>query len=192
MGHPKAMLPYGDGCFLTVILAKLSQSGFGRPIVVLGREAVRIRTVLNPGSAQVVINLDPSRGQSSSIQAGLQEIEGNAEGALIWPVDLPAIGALTALEVALRFLSGNALIAVPVCSGRRGHPVIFRRSIFAELLDLKPGEPARGVVQRHLASTETIDVRDSSILEDIDTPEEYLKLTGVTIENALRASTKNK
>lgn len=185
MGYPKALLPFSGAFFLTAILDKLTETGFGMPVIVLGRDADRIRRIVPGDRTRVAINGNPDRGQSSSIQAGIECTETGTEGALIWPVDLPVVPARVAAVVASRFLETRALITVPVFEGKRGHPVLFHRQLFSELLKLGPGEPARTVVQRHYDSVESVECGESSILTDIDTPEEYFKLTGKTIAEAL-------
>ena len=52
------------------------------------------------------------------------------------------------------------------------------RELFAELLALPPDAQAREVIHRHREHTVYLDVDDPGILEDIDDPEAYRRLTG--------------
>jgi molybdenum cofactor cytidylyltransferase len=64
---------------------------------------------------------------------------------------------------------------VPRYGERRGHPVIFSRSIFPELLAAPPEEGAKTVVHAHRSETLELVTEDKGVTIDIDTPEEYRK-----------------
>jgi molybdenum cofactor cytidylyltransferase len=66
----------------------------------------------------------------------------------------------------------DALIVSPRYGGRRGHPVLFRRSLFGEILALEPGESLRDVVARHEDGHRFVE-GDMWTVIDLDTPEEY-------------------
>jgi molybdenum cofactor cytidylyltransferase len=62
---------------------------------------------------------------------------------------------------------------VPRHQGKRGHPVIFSRDLFEELLSAPGDQGAKAVVNTHRAETLEIDTEDQGIALDIDTPELY-------------------
>jgi len=62
---------------------------------------------------------------------------------------------------------------VPRHQGKRGHPVIFSRALFSELLNAPMAEGAKAVVNAHRDETLEIDTEDVGITLDIDTPELY-------------------
>lgn len=72
--------------------------------------------------------------------------------------------------------SRAASIAVPVFSGKRGHPVLFSRDIFPELLSPAADEGAHTVVRRIPSRVLEVGVEDPGVIEDIDTPEAYRRL----------------
>jgi molybdenum cofactor cytidylyltransferase len=61
----------------------------------------------------------------------------------------------------------------PTFEGVRGHPVLFARALFPELLEEALPEGARTVLRRYLGSRLLLPVDDPGILADIDTPEDY-------------------
>ncbi len=185
MGYPKALLPFGNQTFLTVILGKLDQSGFPPPRVILGRDAHRIAPLIAGQRLQVFVNHDPARGQLSSIQLGLENIDPGFEGCLIWPVDQPAIPQGIVLELVDLFLRSDAPVALPCCGERRGHPAIFRRTLFSELMHASPDAGAKQLVSRYRDQTAVLVTNESSTVEDIDMPEHYFTLTGETLGAAL-------
>ena len=75
-------------------------------------------------------------------------------------------------------VSGKPIV-VPVFQGRRGHPTLFARPLFDELLNAAADKGARHVVHSNGAKVFEVDVHDPGILVRIDTPEDYLSHFGV-------------
>ena len=63
--------------------------------------------------------------------------------------------------------------------GRHGHPVIFDRTLFAELRCADPAAGAKPVVRAHEAQAADVIVDDPGAFTDVDTPEDYLRAFGV-------------
>lgn len=95
-------------------------------LVVLGYHEEKYREVLGDKIGYVV-NADPSRGQQSSIHAGLSAVA-DATSAFVLPVDVPS----PAPEVwdALRRGLGERMAAMPTYEGHGGHPVLLSRAAF--------------------------------------------------------------
>jgi molybdenum cofactor cytidylyltransferase len=185
MGYPKALLPFRGGTFLAHILETLSTANLDSPLVVLGREADRIRKQIALADRQVLVNRDPKRGQLSSMQLAIAEMSSSAEACLFWPVDQPDVSAGLVRSLIDLFRKSAAQIALPVYGGRRGHPAIFGRGLFQELLATPVEEgPKRIVTSRNPA---LLECREPGAVMDIDTPADYLKLTGMSLEAALSA-----
>ena len=66
------------------------------------------------------------------------------------------------------FRRTQAPLVVPTFNGKRGHPVLFRRLLFEELLNDALPEGARTVVHRHLDNTASVPVDDEGVVIDID------------------------
>ena len=66
---------------------------------------------------------------------------------------------------------------IPACGGRRGHPVIFGRGVFADLLEAPLDQGARAVVRGRPELVVTVEVDDPGILKDIDTPAQYREMS---------------
>jgi len=71
------------------------------------------------------------------------------------------------------FAASKSAVVIPRFNGRRGHPVIFSRAVFHELLEVPTSDGARSVVRADPRRVLEIDVADPAVLEDIDTPEAY-------------------
>lgn len=179
MGRPKGLLPTGrlDETFVTRLVTTSRRAGLTEVIVVVRaddtamaaeakRAAARVRVVLNP---------DADEGQLSSVQAAIRVVRPtSALGVLVVPVDMPLVTAETVRALTTAFIASPARIVRAVHAGRHGHPVIFPRSLFDELLCADPSLGARAVVRAHGALDVQVD--DIGTVEDVDTPEDYDRL----------------
>jgi molybdenum cofactor cytidylyltransferase len=98
------------------------------------------------------------------------------EGVLVWHVDRPHVAISTVQALLDRFRGGEEPIVVPSHEGRRGHPVIFGREVFEELLAAPEDQGARSVVRSDPSRLAVVPVDDPAVSEDIDTPEAYRSL----------------
>jgi molybdenum cofactor cytidylyltransferase len=185
MGHPKALLPLGEETFITRILSTLQGLHLANPCVVLGSHASQIQESLRGWNVEVVINPHPEHGQISSLKLAVERLDRSAKACLVWPVDQPAVSADLIEKLVRLFERSGALLVLPRCAERRGHPAIFSRAIFEELLALPPGEGAKNLVTRYAAKTTMLATEERATVEDIDTPEDYYRLTGEELEAAL-------
>ncbi len=177
MGADKALLRYHGRTFLEAILQTLRDAGIDRVVVVLGHHAEEIQGALNLEGVLVVINRDYRQGQTSSLQAGLNALSGEEfEGVVLSLVDHPAVPAEVVRQLIAAFHQSGAPVVLPTYEGRRGHPVVIARTLFQELSALKPGEGANGVIRKYRDATRFVQVKDRSILLDVDDPETYRRL----------------
>ena len=109
-------------------------------------------------------------GLGHSIACGVAETN-DALGWVIALADMPFIKSST-IESVVSILKKGALIAVPVCDGRRGHPVGFSQRLYSELLQLKGDVGARTLLNRHQSEVVEIECHDRGIFIDVDTPED--------------------
>ncbi len=184
MGFPKALLPLGGGTFLTRVLDTLEESGLCNSIVVLGKHARFIEPGLARRSVSILVNPDPSRGQISSIQLAIQTVASSYSACLVWPVDQPMISAHLLVDLISLFQASGASIAYPTWKGKRGHPAIFHRALFWELLHCPAETGARSVVARHQGETIVLPTSEAATVTDIDTPEDYFNLTGEMLDKS--------
>jgi molybdenum cofactor cytidylyltransferase len=125
----------------------------------------------------VLRNPDYRLGQLSSLQVALRFLEDhNTEAVLVCLVDHPAMTKPVVRTLLQRFRATAAPILIPTHQGRRGHPVLFSRRVFQELLEAPLQEGARFVVRRHEREVEFVETDDEGILLDIDRPDDYESL----------------
>ncbi|MCJ7504445.1 MAG: nucleotidyltransferase family protein, partial [Acidobacteriia bacterium] len=178
MGQDKALLTYGDRTFLEIIVATLHEAGMERVVVVLGHHAEQIQGAVTLEGAEIVINRDYARGQTSSLQAGLRALESaDLEAVVLCLVDHPLISADTVRALVASFRRSGAPVVIPTFQNQRGHPVLIGRALFSELLSLDPGEGANTVIRKYREATQFVEVDDQGILLDVDDAEAYRRLS---------------
>jgi CTP:molybdopterin cytidylyltransferase MocA len=186
MGRTKALLPLGSSgeTFLARVIRVLREGGADAVVVVIGGDAAAVRASLPRDDSHVssVENPRYEEGQLSSLLVGLAAVEqrhDKVDAVMMTLVDLPLISPATVRAVREAFLANpGAPLVRPRRGKRHGHPVIFNRTIFAELRRSDPSKGAKPVVHAHAAEEVNVDVDDEGAFIDIDTPEDYERFIG--------------
>jgi molybdenum cofactor cytidylyltransferase len=173
MGRPKALLPYCGTTFLGHILETIGRSCIDHQLVVLGHDRERIAATIE--GVDWVYNPSYEQGMTTSLQAGIRALPEAARGAMLFLVDHPVFRVAT-VEGLVSGISAGAIV-LPVCEGRRGHPVLFARAVFEEILNLGNHQGANIVVRRDPARVVEVPVDDPGVLLDIDTPDAFERLS---------------
>jgi molybdenum cofactor cytidylyltransferase len=169
MGGNKALLDLGGTPALLRLLETARAAGVGQPIAVLGHEADRVRPLLDGLPVTPVVNPEPDRGQTSSVQAALAAVPATASGVLVWPVDLILVTVedVAAIAGAARD-HPQATVVLPSHGGRSGHPAFLRRSLFAAVLALPPEVPLHTLVRGERDRTYFVERPTDSVLRDVN------------------------
>ncbi|HZO83086.1 MAG TPA: nucleotidyltransferase family protein [Candidatus Binataceae bacterium] len=172
MGYPKPLLEVGGRTFLATI-AQAMLEAVGRLVVVVGAHADAVRRAV-PADSRIAVaeNTEYQRGQLSSIKAGLRAIGRDAAGALIHLADHPMVRPATFKAVIEEHRQSRRPIVIARYCGRRGHPVLFARELFAELEAAPEDQGARVVVAADPQRVAYVEVDDPGVVMDLDTPEE--------------------
>ena len=178
MGEPKAFLRLEGRSFLERAVAALREGGCGEGVVVVGppldEVARRTADAAEALGARVAVNPDPGAEQVDSLRAGLRALGAEVTAAAMLPVDVPEVSPalVRALIAALR--AADAPVAVPAREGKHGHPVLFARRVWPELLADPLPEGARTVVHAHREALAEVPV--PTLAADVDTPEDFRRL----------------
>ncbi len=150
-------------------------SGAAPVIVVTGFDAPRVAQALSDLNVAIVHNAAFDDGLSSSLKAGLSALPPECEGALILLGDMPKIEA-SVLGALLAAFTGPDAICVPVHQGRRGNPVLWGLSYFAEMMQLTGDVGAKQLLARHADRVTEVPVGSDGIFADVDTPADLARL----------------
>jgi molybdenum cofactor cytidylyltransferase len=174
MGSPKALLHYQGQTFIERICTAFLTVGVDELIVVLGARAEEIGRALPVHPAlRSVVNSRYSQGQLSSLIVGIGALSPESEAAIVNLVDHPLVSSETIKAVIDSFRAAPVPIVIASYNGKRGHPVLFSRHVYGEILAAPLDQGAKVVVRKDPARVREIPLDDPGILADIDTPEEY-------------------
>ena len=177
MGQTKQLLDWEGRTILQRVLENLSRSQVDEVILVLGHEAERIQQTLDTHKVKVVINRNYKEGMITSIQQGLINLDDKVEAFFIVLADQPAVGPeiFDRLIGEFRRVTPQKNIVLPAFRGRRGHPALFSGKYRKEALRIEGDVGFRQVFQEHPEEILTVEMDTDSILQDIDTPDDYRK-----------------
>ncbi|CAN5748244.1 nucleotidyltransferase family protein [soil metagenome] len=180
MGQPKALLPAAGASFLRHVIEALRGGGCDPVLVVVAPpvrvEAREIARAARDYGAEVVVNPSGELEQIDSLRTALHSLPDSVRAVVVTPVDFPLVRAETTRALVEAYRARRAPIVLPAYRGVHGHPVLFARDVFRELLTGSLPEGARSVVHAHRAELEEVTVHDEGVLQDVDTPADYRRL----------------
>jgi molybdenum cofactor cytidylyltransferase len=175
MGFPKPLLRINGRTFLNHV-ADSMLTVVGRLVIVLGAHRDAVGAALpTDNRITVVENPEYRLGQISSIKCGLRAVGASADAAIVHLVDHPTVRPVTFSRLVQEYESSCNPIVVVRYDGRGGHPVLFDRSVFAELERAPLEIGARAVLKADPTRVWYVDVEDPGVLLDLDTPDDLLR-----------------
>jgi molybdenum cofactor cytidylyltransferase len=171
-GSPKQLARWGEQTFIERVV-EVALASQARPVVVvLGAEVEQCRALLAAKPVELVLNRDWAAGQSSSMQAGLAALPANVSAALFLLVDLPGITSQVIDGLIRRHRQTLAPLVWPEFEGRRGNPVLFDRTLFAQLEQIRGDTGGRPLLQAYRDQAERVAVDNPGVVHDIDRRED--------------------
>lgn len=181
MGSPKALLLCHGQTFLERSCTAFFSAEVEELIVVLGAWESRLRPALPRHPAlRTVVNPHYTLGQLSSLGCGLRALSPASDAAVVNLVDHPLVRAETIAALIASFRAAPVPISIATYQGKRGHPVLFSRQVYAELLAAPLDQGAKVVVRKDPARVRPVSLNDPGVVADIDTPQEYRRWTGLS------------
>jgi len=174
MGRAKLVLPWGSRTVIGQVVHVLLEARVNPVVVVTGGSQEQVNKALQGQPVKLVFNPRFAEDQMAlSLQAGLSELPAAVEAALIVLGDQPQIEGPVVQAVIAEYRTSHAGLVVPSYQMRRGHPWIIDRSLWPELMVLRPPTTLRDFLVAHAALIHYLVVEYPSILVDLDTPEDY-------------------
>jgi molybdenum cofactor cytidylyltransferase len=142
--------------------------------VVTGADACAVSALVREAAAGRAVTVERAAhwadGLAASLRAGLAATPADAAGAFIFLGDMPDIPADMAGRLRDAWRATGALAAAPVCGGRRGHPVLLGRALFAAAGALTGDRGAGALLAGLGPRLATVETDDPGVLFDVDTP----------------------
>jgi molybdenum cofactor cytidylyltransferase len=172
-GSPKQLARWAGQTFIErAVTTALAAGGVHSVTVVLGAEVEQSRRLLQPFPVEVVVNPHWPEGQSSSMQAGLTVLPATVDSVIFLLVDLPLITPDIIEALIRRYRQTLAPIVWPEFAGQRGNPVLFDRTLFPQLSQIKGDTGGRPLLQAYQDQAERVVVTTPAVLQDVDRPED--------------------
>ncbi len=178
MGRDKRRLPLGESTVLEETLRALYRGGCTPIVVVLEPTSPlreRLGTTQEFGELLLAENPHPERGMLSSIRAGLAALPPDVDAVAVQPGDhafVPPEAIKRLREVLDR---ERPLLLVPRYPGRRGHPLILRRELFAEAAACDDDVGLRQLLDHRRDDLRILYLDLPGADDDLDTPEDYAR-----------------
>ena len=136
-----------------------------RPCFAIPRGWPRCRFVVNP---------DHAEGMGSSLRTGIGATAADTNAFLIALADMPEVTSGLVDALVAEFRNGEKKIIIPVCRGRRGHPVVVSGKLRSALLACGGDMGARQLVHDHLEMVGHFVTENEAVLFDVDMPDDML------------------
>jgi len=176
MGKPKLLMPFGDDTVLERTLDNLLGSEVDEVIVVLGARAEKMKKLVASKGVKIVFNLDYHQGMSTSIIAGLKQVDSRTQWVMVTLADQPMIGKETYNPLIEESLRADKGIIVPKYKDRGGNPIIFSIKHKEELLQLVGDIGGRELLKKYQDDILEVAVDSESVTMDINTLDDYYSL----------------
>ena len=170
-GENKLMTNFRGKPLISYILDATSDIFYKR-VVVTRHESVA--NLCKERNIEVILHSMPYR--SDTIRLGLERLL-DTDRCMFCTADQPLLKKETLTALVRSSSLGPSKIIRPICNDITGSPVIFPKEIYKELLHLPEGKGGGYVIKQHPDLLQYFSVEDPNELEDIDTPEDLLRLS---------------
>jgi molybdenum cofactor cytidylyltransferase len=170
MGRQKMLMPWGNTTVLGKVIETLQAAGV-EDIVLVTNSKIAPRVT----SYKLRVTLNDDGEMLTSVQLGLQAQKSSAQAMLICLGDQPQVEERSVRNVCDIFRENQSSIVAPSYQMRRGHPWLIARKLWDEVLQMRAPESMRDFLNTHKDDIFYVECDSPSILQDIDTPADYLK-----------------
>ena len=178
LGQPKQLIEF-EGQTLIERITHTALSVSEEVLVVLGANIELIKPRLSVFSDRINImeNHLWKEGMGTSISLGVEILASKSDGILILLTDQPLISQVLLQSMMQVFAEKKFPIIACHYGNHMGVPILFDKSFFSELKNLKAEQGAKQFLKNYTEKTAYIEFKDG--LFDIDTPEDLLKLKSI-------------
>ena len=184
MGRPKLSLPFRGRTILEHVVATLHAGGVERVLVVVGPHVPQLAPLAEKAGADVCRLADETADMRATVEHGLCWLEEHFhprpdDAWLLAPADHPALDVDVVRQLCVAYArQPGQTILVPTYKGRRGHPTLVEWRHLAGIRAMSAGEGFNAYFRAHAGETLELPVANSGVLCDLDTPEDYERLSG--------------
>lgn len=174
MGSNKLLFELEGESVLRGAARRALAGGLSPLLVVLGHQAEQAEQELAGLPCRTVINPDFEQGINSSLKTGVAALPAEAAAAMVMLADMPFVTPEMIAALIARYRATEAPLVISDYEGVNAPPMLYDRSLFAELLAMTGEGCGRQVVKRHRDEAEVLSWPVAA-LSDIDLPEDYAR-----------------
>jgi molybdenum cofactor cytidylyltransferase len=169
MGRNKLFLSLQGKSVLRRAVDTALTAGLDPVLVVLGHEAEKARAELTGLGCTTVLNPAYAQGINTSLRTGIAAVPDRAHAALVMLADMPFVSQSMLETLLERYRASTSPLVVSSYAGVDAPPMLYDRTLFAELLALDGEGCGKKVVKRHRGQSVEV-AWPASALKDLDVP----------------------
>lgn len=174
MGSPKLVLPWGNTTVISQVINVLRRTGIQEIVVVTGGAQPEVELALQGLPVRLVHNPQHAHSEMlSSFQVGMAALGSDPAAILLVLGDQPQIQEEVIIKLIQEYVETGAPLLVPSYQNRRGHPWLMDRSLMTTVLAMQEPATLRDFLNERSHMIRYIMVETPSVLQDLDTPEDY-------------------
>ncbi len=146
-------------------------------IVVLGHKANDIARVISSYDVVLVLNPEYEKGMSYSVKRGVRAVYKWADAVIIHPADVAFAPPVVFDRVIEEYGRSKLPIVVAAYKGEKGHPILFSKELFNEILNISEETLGlKAVTRKYRDQTLVVETDFKEVVVDIDTVDDLKKL----------------
>ena len=178
MGENKLLVRVAGESLLRRVAGRVIAAGLEPVIVVLGHDADRAREELAGLRCEALMNHDYARGVATSSRVGVEAVGHRAGAAIVVLGDMPLVTTEMIRTLIERYRTTGVPLVVSDYGGVKAPPMLYDRSLFAELLAMDGGGCGQRVLKRHRASAAVVSWPAEALI-DVDVPADRARVEAI-------------
>jgi molybdenum cofactor cytidylyltransferase len=176
MGENKMLLPIDGTPMVRRAAQRALDAGLSPVVIVIGNDEATVRAALGGLPVTFAHNADFTGPTSGSLHAGLNALGADIDATVVMLADMVHISTAMLRDLVASSTNGTAPLEVSRYGDVLAPPLLFRRSLWPELLAWHGEGCGKAVVKAHQQEASMHDW-PTSALTDVDTPEDYRALS---------------
>ena len=177
MGTNKMLLHVNGEPLVRRAVRSAQAAAFAPIVVILGHESEHVKRALGGITCEFALNPDYTGPTSGSLHCGLRALPAHCDAAVVMLGDMVHVTGEMLRVIAERAAQRtDAPLVVSRYGDVTAPPLLFRRTLFDELLAWKGEGCGKAVVKAHAQEAVYVDWPESALV-DVDTPEDFAALS---------------
>lgn len=174
MGRNKLLLPFREHTVIEEVLGQILESDLDAVIVITGFEREYVEQLIRENHddrVKIIYNENFELGRAESIKCAVRSISDQTDAVLFMVGDKPTVRAELINRAIAEFKGKSPDILYVKTPAGRGHPIVFSRRLFEELLKLDGDMIGEEMIAKYKGGV--VELPDGAVQADIDTIDDY-------------------